>query len=149
RFDGTLLGEWRARLQVSPHFPMGTTYDEMFAVGRRGSEVSRPGGETADPLTFGTGIVAAFLRRVLQGESIGIRVGPRVTRLLRDGNAVVGLEADSPKGSVAARGEVVLATSAYDWDPAMVDEFLGLGPDDFGSAAPRTIAGDGIRLARE
>src|SRR5262249_37018860 len=39
--------------------------------------------------------------------------------------------------------------SAYDWDPAMVDEFLGLRPDDFGSAAPRTIAGDGIRLARE
>src|SRR5262249_4442482 len=85
RFDGTLLGEWRDRLQVSPHFPMGTTYDEMFAVGRRGSEVGRPGGETADPLTFGTGIVAAFLRRVLQEEAIKIRLGHRVTRLLRDG----------------------------------------------------------------
>ena len=31
----------------------------------------------------------------------------------------------------------------------MVEEFLGLGPDDFGSAAPRSVAGDGIRLARD
>ena len=149
RFDGARLGDWRERLQVSPHFPMGTTYDEMFAVGRRGSEVTATSGGMADPLTFGTGIVAAFLRRVLEENAIEIRLRHRVTDLVRDGDAVVGVEADGPDGPVRALGEVVLATSAYDWDPAMVEEFLGLGPDDFGSAAPRTIAGDGIRVARE
>ena len=58
RFDGSRLGAWRERLQVSPHFPVGTTYDEMFDVGRRGSEVAGTRGGMSDPLTFGTGIVA-------------------------------------------------------------------------------------------
>ena len=43
---------------------------------------------------------------------------------------------------------MVLATSTYDWDhPDLVYEFLGLDADDFGSMAPDSIRGDGIRLA--
>ena len=148
RFDGSLLGPWRDRLQVSPHFPIGTTYDEMFEHGRRASEVAGATSGMADPLTFGTGIVAAFFSRVLDEDGIAILLEHRVTELLRDGDAVVGVRADGPAGTVSLPGQVVLATSAYDWDAEMVGEFLGLGPDDFGSAAPRSIAGDGIRLAR-
>jgi 3-oxosteroid 1-dehydrogenase len=152
RFDGSRLGTWRERLQVSPHFPIGTTYDEMFEVGRRGSEVAGAGSGMSDPLTFGTGIVAAFLARVVAEPGVEILLGHRVSELLRDGGdacgRVTGVRAASPGGEVTVSGEVVLATSAYDWDPAMVEEFLGLGPDDFGSAAPRSVSGDGIRLAR-
>jgi 3-oxosteroid 1-dehydrogenase len=46
-------------------------------------------------------------------------------------------------------GPVVLATSSFDWDPETVAELLGLGPDDFGSIAPKTIRGDGLRMARD
>ena len=46
-------------------------------------------------------------------------------------------------------GPVVLATSSFDWDPEAVENLLGLGPDDFGSIAPKTIRGDGLRMARD
>ena len=42
----------------------------------------------------------------------------------------------------------MLATSTYDWDPELVREMLGMDPEDFGSVAPETLRGDGIRLAR-
>jgi 3-oxosteroid 1-dehydrogenase len=148
RFDGSRLGEWRERLQVSPHFPIGTTYDEMFLAGRRGSEVAGERGGFADPLTFGTGVVAAFFRRVLEEESIELLLEHRVVELLEEDGRVVGVRAEGPQGELVRRGEVVLATSSYDWDPEMVQEYLGLGPDDFGSAAPQSVSGDGIRLAR-
>ena len=166
--DAAELGEWRDKLRVSPYFPVGTTYAEMFVKGRRLTNVdeesegeqagvqafglpTRPGGEAAVPdrLTFGTGVVAGFLARVLREPSIELRLEHRVTELLTDdGGAVVGVRAEGPAGPVEARGPVVLATSTYDWDPELVQELVGLGPDDFGSVAPRTIRGDGIRLAR-
>src|SRR5699024_7128292 len=33
--DGAVLGRWRDRLRVSPYFPVGTTYADMFVKGRR------------------------------------------------------------------------------------------------------------------
>ena len=166
--DAAELGEWRDKLRVSPYFPVGTTYEEMFVKGRRLTGVdeeaggpkagvqafglpTRAGGEAAVPdrLTFGTGVVASFLARVIREPGIELHLEHRVTELLTDDDgAVVGVRAESPAGPVEARGSVVLATSTYDWDPELVQELVGLGPDDFGSVAPRTIRGDGIRLAR-
>jgi 3-oxosteroid 1-dehydrogenase len=162
------LGEWRDKLRVSPYFPVGTTYAEMFVKGRRLTNVEEESaGEQAgvqafglptrqadstvpDRLTFGTGVVASFLARVLREPSIRLHLEHRVTELLTDDDgAVVGVRAESPAGPVEARGPVVLATSTYDWDPEPVQELVGLGPEDFGSVAPRTIRGDGIRLARQ
>ena len=91
-----------------------------------------------DRLTFGTGVVASFLARVLREPAIELRLEHRVTELLTDDDgAVVGVRAESPAGPVEARGPVVLATSTYDWDPELVQELVGLDPDDFGSVAPR------------
>ncbi|MBM7516507.1 FAD-dependent oxidoreductase [Nocardioides nitrophenolicus] len=171
--DGGELGEWRDRLRVSPYFPVGTTYADMFVKGRRLTYVddNETGDEQAgvqafglperredagaeersgDPLTFGTGVVASFLRRVLREERITIHTGHPVTELLADGSGdVLGLRATSPDGAVVERrGPVVLATSTYDWDAELVRELVGLGEDDFGSVAPDSIRGDGIRLAR-
>lgn len=171
--DGSVLGEWRRRLLVSPYFPVGTTYAEMFVKGRRKTYVddAEDGGLThagvpafgvagqpvspgrdapgADPLTFGTGVVASFLARVLRERRIEIVRGHRVTELFtsRDGH-VNGARAEGPEGTVDSHGPVVLATSTYDWAPDLVTEFLGLGQQDFGSVAPRTLRGDGIALAR-
>lgn len=169
--DGSALGEWRTRLRVSPYFPVGTTYADMFIRGRRAAYVDdqladhagvpafgRAGGRPepatasdagADPLTFGTGVVACFLARALQEEKISILTSHRVTELLRDETGrVVGLRASAPTGVAEWRGEVVLATSSFDWDPDLVKELLGLDPEDFGSVAPESIRGDGIKLAR-
>ena len=42
----------------------------------------------------------------------------------------------------------MLATSSYDWDAELVGELLGIEPENFGSVAPRSLRGDGIKLAR-
>ena len=148
--DGSALGAWRDKLRVSPFFPVGTTYADMFVKGRRltGFGVSDDGEDEAapkDPLTFGTGVVASFLARVLQEDAIEIKTGTPVTELITEDGAVVGVRT----GDGEQRGPVVLATSTYDWDPELVREFLGLEPEDFGSVAPNSLRGDGIKLARE
>lgn len=168
--DGSVLGAWRERLRVSPYFPVGTTYADMFVKGRRLTYVDdNQDGEAqagvqafglpesreeqaahdGDPLTFGTGVVASFLARVLQEDRVTIRTEHPVVELLTDEDgAVVGLRADGPDGPVERRGPVVLATSTYDWDADLVQELVGLGPEDWGSVAPSSVRGDGIRLAR-
>ena len=72
-----------------------------------------------------------------------------VTALLSEHGRVVGVRADGPEGPVEVRGPVVLATSTYDWDPDLVREMVELEPEDFGSVAPESLRGDGIKLARE
>lgn len=170
--DGSVLGDWRKKLRYSPYFPVGQTYEEMLGKGRRASYVeedepakhshaglpafgladgSHGEQETRgdDPLTFGTGVVASFLARVLQEPAIDIRLEHRVTQLLTDADGhVVGVRAGSPEGDIEFSGSVVLATSTYDWDPELVREMLGTEPEDFGSVAPETLRGDGIHLAR-
>jgi 3-oxosteroid 1-dehydrogenase len=175
--DGSELGEWRELLRVSPNFPVGMTYAEMHVKGRRSSSVgadadasgeddeiaqhagvpafgktdaASPAGRDGDPLTFGTGVVASFLARILREPGVEIRLSTPVTSLITDAaGAVVGVRAESPDGSVALHGPVVLATSTYDWNPELVEEFLGLGPDDFSSLAPTSLTGTGITMARE
>ena len=103
--DGSALGEWRDKLRVSPFFPVGTTYADMFVKGRRltGFGVSDDGEDEAapkDPLTFGTGVVASFLARVLQEDAIEIKTGAPVTGLLTEDGAVVGVR---HRGHRAAR----------------------------------------------
>lgn len=173
--DGAVLGDWREKLRYSPYFPVGTTYRDLLGKGRRATYVDDDGGEaeaskhshaglpafgltdgtgfdgaqSGDPLTYGTGVVASFLNRVLQEPDIEIRVNHRVVGLLADENgAVVGVRAQTDDGEVELRGPVVLATSTYDWDPDTVQDILGLSPEDWGSVAPESIRGDGLRLAR-
>jgi 3-oxosteroid 1-dehydrogenase len=146
--DGTELGEWRERLRVSPHFPVGVTYDEVVAKGRRQALLDLAD-DGSDPLTFGTGVVASFLARVLEEERIELLPGhPVVTLLRNDDGAVNGAIAEGPDGPVGRHGRVVLATSSFDWDPELVAEFLGIDQEDFGSIAPRSLRGDGVKLAR-
>ena len=146
--DAVVLGSWRDRLRTSPYFRPGTTYADMFLEGRR--QTTQAGDADADKLTLGTGLVAGFLARaLLHNDSIRFRLATPVRALLHDDEGqVIGVRAAGPDGPVEEQGPVVLATSTYDWDPALVEEFLGLSGDDFGSMAPDSIRGDGIRLAR-
>ena len=171
--DGATLGPWRKKMRISPYFPVGITYAEMFVKGRRltrvdegetsggtagvqafglpdgPNNVAKPDGGKADPLTFGPGVFGSFLAKALQYKNIQILLEHPVTELLRGSDGkVTGVLAKGPEGDAVFNGTVVLATSTYDWDPELVQELVGLGPDDFGSVAPRSIKGDGIRLVR-
>lgn len=164
-FPAAALGDWRGRLRVSPYFRMGMTYRDLFEKGRRlagvegsddvgtvsAAETRRAGGDSGDGdmLTFGTGLVAGFLARLVEHSEVEILLSCPVTELLRGASGqVVGVRGRGPDGIVERHGPVVLATSTYDWDPEFAREFLGLKPEDFGSMAPDSLRGDGIRLAR-
>ena len=71
-FAGGQLGGARSWLHVSPHFPVGITYAEMFAWGGMSSKSRWDWGLVAerraqDVLTFGTGIVSSCATRMLVG----------------------------------------------------------------------------------
>jgi 3-oxosteroid 1-dehydrogenase len=152
-FDARELGAWRELLRVSPHFPVGSTYHEILGAGLRASAfgTSREAGPAAgreDLYTFGTGVVAGFLAAAL-ARDVPILLGHDVVDLRTDGARVTGVVARTPDGGTRTfDGEVVLATSGYDWDDDLAREHLGLEPHERGSVAPRTLTGDGIRLAR-
>ena len=146
-FDGARLGEWRDRLVVSPHFTMGITYDQLFAQGL--GQVQLDADQPEDYLTWGTGLVAGFLARVVQEERVRILTGHRVTRILRDEAGVHGVESQHGGESHEFTGAVILSTSSVDWDAQLVDEFLGVAPENYGSLAPPSLTGDGLRLAQQ
>lgn len=176
-FDGSKLGDWRNKLHISPHFPMGQTYNDLFSEGWRELEVS--GGEEnpndgvskgvsafaiqksdntnnqsdsnsrpEDLLGFGTGIAASFLARVLQDNNITIKLNHRVTSLKTDGDAVVGVTGVTGEAQFEFDGPVVLATSGLDWNPELVEEYFGVPWEHSGSVAPNTLRGDGAELAQ-
>lgn len=151
-YDARRLGEHRRHLRVSPHFPVGTTYDELLAAGLRASAFGAgPEGASIareDLLSFGTGVVAGFYRAAID-RGARILLEHEVTGLCVTGGRVDGVEVRTADGGERTlRGVVVLATSGYDWDDDLAREFLGLEPADRGSVAPTTLTGDGIRLAR-
>jgi 3-oxosteroid 1-dehydrogenase len=149
-FDGHRLGEARAHLHVSPHFPVGITYDEMFAWGGMSSKTKWDWNLVTkrrddDILTFGTGIAAALYQGVLDR---GVRVlrGHSAIELLSEGGRVTGLRCNGPDGEVELRGPVILATGSHDWSNEYSGRFTGIPADDGGSVTPSTISGDAMTL---
>jgi 3-oxosteroid 1-dehydrogenase len=152
-WDGETLDHWRHRLRVSPHFPVGTTYEQILSAGLRASAFGASADGTTGPrdlLSFGTGVVAGFLHAAVKRE-IDIRTGYDVRELSIDAQGrVTGATAEAPDGRrTSFAGAVVITTSGYDWDDDLAWEHLGLKPQDRGSVAPTSVAGDGFRLAQQ
>lgn len=150
-FAGTRLGAARAQLHVSPHFPMGITYPEMFAWGGMSSKsrwdwslVSER--RAQDVLTFGTGIVGALFQAVLQ-RKVRLLLGHPVVALLEGPAGVAGVRCQGPQGQRDLPGTVILATGAHDWSRALSERFTGIPASDGGSVTPPTIRGDAMALA--
>ncbi|HEY1968566.1 MAG TPA: FAD-dependent oxidoreductase [Pseudonocardia sp.] len=150
-FDAARLGEWREKLLLSPHFPIGSTYEEVL-----GGHVATAFGSTAAGgdgvnhlLTFGPGVVGGFLARAVAEPAVTILTSHSVTELLDVDGEIVGAVITPVVGEpFELRGRVVLAAGGIDWDPTLVKEYLDLGADQVGSGAPTTITGDALRLAR-
>jgi 3-oxosteroid 1-dehydrogenase len=96
-------------------------------------------------LTFGTGIVAPFFEAVL-ARSIDLRLGHRVTSLVREGSGFT-VVADGPDGPVSmSAGSAILATGAHDWSGALMRTHTGIVPEHGGSLAPTSLMGDVFSL---
>lgn len=151
-FEGHRLGAHRAELLVSPHFPIGVTYQEMFGWGGMSSRTSWDWDlvrrrRDQDMLTFGTGIAAAFFRGVLD-RGVRVLLQHSVTQLLTSDGPVVGVRCTTAGEDVELLGSVILATGAHDWSSALSREFTGISAEDGGSVAPSTLTGDAIALGR-
>ena len=148
---GKELGEWQGRLLRSPHFPVGVTYSELFELGASSGKDRLRALVTEriqdDILTFGTGIMAHLVRGAAS-RRFPLLLEHRAVELLTDSGRVTGVRCQTVDGEVDLHGQVVLATSAYDWNPEMVRKYSWLRPSDTGSVAPPGVRGDGIRLAQ-
>lgn len=145
-YDGHQLAEDLDRLLVSPHFPVGITYGEMFSWGGMSSRtewdtelLERRRAEKV--LTFGTGIVAPFFKAVLD-RGVPVRTEHRVTGIAREGD-LFRITTSTPQGSheLLAR-TVVTATGAHDWSEELMAEFTGITPADGGTVVPPSVRGD-------
>lgn len=149
-FDGRSLGAHRAQLLVSPHFPVGVTYPEMFGWGGMSSRTTWDwdlvqNRREQDVLTFGTGVAAAFFKGVLD-RGVRLLLRHRVVELVTTGGRVVGVRSEADGELVDLAGSVILATGAHDWSAGLSRRFTGIPVDDGGSVAPPTLTGDALAL---
>lgn len=91
---------------------------------------------------LGRGLVAGLLKACLQ-RGVEVRTGAAGRRLVLDGGRVTGIELEG--GEVVATPAVVLASGGFEYDAALVRDFLR-GPISRPLGAP-TNTGDGLRMA--
>lgn len=151
-FPAATLGEWQDKVRTSPHTPAGLTHDEMFGQGgaanMRNWDFSVMGARLEnDERCLGSGFAATFVKAALD-RRIPIHVDTPVEELITDGGRVVGARArhDGRDMFVRARRGVLVATSSYEWNPALTDSLDRRQPE-FVSAIPPSITGDHIGFA--
>ncbi|KAF2099294.1 3-ketosteroid-1-dehydrogenase [Rhizodiscina lignyota] len=148
--DGAALGELRPKLLYSPHHPPGPTYAEIFGIGGDINKLDAliAQRQAEDVLTMGTG-VAAHLLVGLRRRGVPILTGHRGIKLVRNNDAVTGIECKTSDGRTTFNGTVILATGSYDWNFDLVNQYSEMRREETGSVAPPGIRGDGHLMARE
>jgi 3-oxosteroid 1-dehydrogenase len=149
-FDGAELGEERVHFHVSPHFPVGITYGEMFEWGGMSSKTKWDWDLVAkrrddDVMTFGPGVAGPLFKGVLD-RGVRIMRETTVLELISENGRVTGIRYRNSEGEGILKGNVILATGSHDWSREYSEKFTGIPPEDGGSAAPPTVSGDAISL---
>ncbi|MCL2585894.1 MAG: FAD-dependent oxidoreductase, partial [Streptosporangiales bacterium] len=138
------LGEWEERIAGTPSRSLIRETPLGGGTGVLPPDVAAER-DTARLEGLGRGLVAGLLRACLD-HGVEITTQARGTRLLTEGNAVTGVEIETPDGSLEARAPaVVLATGGFEYDADLVRDFLR-GPVTWRLGAP-TNTGDGLRMA--
>ncbi len=143
------LGEWADRVaqsrQMSRHVLMNETTLGRGATTTVPREVLDER-EAADLRGCGQALVGRLLRACLD-RGVELRTGCRATELTTAGGRVTGVRIDTDDGpvEVAARGGVILATGGFEWDRALVRDFIR-GPLER-PVSIETNTGDGLRMA--
>jgi succinate dehydrogenase/fumarate reductase flavoprotein subunit len=119
-------------------FPALTGAETMLRYRVKGRRESELGGESL------WNLLSENLRR----RSVAVREHTTATRIVRSGDAVVGVEAekDGRRFAVRARRAVVLATGGFEYNEEMKREFLA-GYPIFAYGNPGNT-GDGIKMAQ-
>jgi succinate dehydrogenase/fumarate reductase flavoprotein subunit len=156
-YDGKRLGDLRQKLRTSPHFPVPISLLDMERAGAGGAladiEKIVPSAELMermqnDMLAAGTALVAGLLQAVRErgGE---LRTNAPVARLVMEGGAVVGLEAQAGDAvsRLRARRGVVIASGGFERNEELVRDFIR-GPLEASLGCP-SCEGDGQILAME
>lgn len=148
-FDTALLGDLAAKLRPT-HSTVPVTKLELDAWGM----------DTLDRWDWAliaertakgiVGMGAALVGELLHGclrHGVRVRTEAAAGRLLRSGDRVVGVVVSGRDGEweLPARRGVVLASGGFEWDPTLVDRFLGVPMT--APASPPSNAGDGLRMA--
>ncbi len=147
-FDFNRLGDWRERV-----FTSGAVSRLMLRETPLGGATSLPPPDefvrraAADLRGFGQSVVGALLAGCLD-RGIEPVLNTPARRLVRSGEAVVGVEIASDDGTQAlmARRGVILATGGFEWNRDLVASFLK-GPLTHPASPPRNT-GDGLKLAQ-
>lgn len=141
------LGDWAAKIYAIEEpkplmlreTPLGgaTTMPPMEVLGER---------MAARQCGFGQAMVARLLKACL-ARGIEPMLGVDVTRLLRDGDRISGIEGEQGGAplTLKARRGVVIATGGFEWDTESRQTFLR-GPVT-APASPPTASGGGLKLA--
>jgi len=131
-FEARTLGEWQARLEMTPFDHGRITFEEMAAWGGRAgyrnwdrSVIAAR--EAADIRTFGAALAGHFVKAALD-RRISIRTDADVDRLIVEDGRVCGVELADGAGTKRIHGRrgVLLATGAYDANTELMacfDEF--------------------------
>jgi 3-oxosteroid 1-dehydrogenase len=144
------LGDWAARVTKGPQLSGTLTITET-PLGR-GAPAGIPAAELArrrvrDERGAGQALVGRLVKGCLD-RGIEPRTDMRATRLLVEGDRVVGVRFESADGpvDVRARRGVVIATGGFEWDADLVRSFLR-GPMARPASPPHGNTGDGLRMA--
>ena len=151
--SGYDLGDWQHKVSVSPYVPMGATFEEAVRWGGHGNYRNWDAALLAerrerDLRGFGAGLAAQFVKALL-ARGVPIQLSSGATRLVTDGERVVGVEArqgDRPV-RLGARHGVVLSTGGYESNRELVRRYEGFS--EWGSMFPATLTGDGLLMATE
>jgi succinate dehydrogenase/fumarate reductase flavoprotein subunit len=149
-YDSTRLGDLRALLRP-PHSTVPVTKLEIDEWGMdtldRWDWALIADRTAKGVVGMGAALVGELLEACLR-RGATLTVNARAQDLLRDpAGRVTGLIAEvdgQPARFTASRG-VVLASGGFEWDPALVDRFLGVPM--VAPASPPANEGDGLRMA--
>jgi 3-oxosteroid 1-dehydrogenase len=149
------LGEWRSKLEESPHLPAGITFKDVLAWGGRGNAANWPQNELADRREkgmcgFGVALVVQFLKELIR-NAVPVDVASPVERLIVQDGRVVGVIArrDGQPIRLGARRGVVIACGGYESSPQLVREYEGLTEEMWTSQFSSALTGDGLTMGAE
>ena len=153
-YDATRLGEWRARMRVSPHFPRRHDLRRMLGAGLRASAfgTAREAGRDR-----AGGPLVVRHRAWSRGSSplrstAGVEIlleHAAVDLVIEDGRVTGVVAATAVPGRGRSRAPSCSRPAATTGTTTSRASTSGLEPDERGSVAPRTLTGDGLRLAAQ
>jgi succinate dehydrogenase/fumarate reductase flavoprotein subunit len=145
-FDGDRLGAELRNIRHNNlyHFDGKHVSSMEFDMLMKGEPV--PELKKRKPSVLGMGeALAGSLRKGLLLRKIPLLLKHRVTKLVREGSKIAGVEVLTTRGKKSIKGKaVILAAGGFEWNPAMKKQFL-MGPDENSAGSPSNT-GDGIRM---